>query len=225
MFTTKRLISCDKKGIMGKSIEYTSLPWTSILGFSVATAGLLDLDCELYIYTDIMYDYCDGSADLISTNVIDEVVSIAADILTLDDTSPGMSMLEFAFNKETVNIIDIHKYLSARILGREMGVTIPPNMMAAAPAEGFIENLLSRWGDDMIPINAQELNIEFHTSLPILIDGEDIVMSFKAGRDITLFTNKRILTINTRGLTGKKRWYYTIPYESIRAFSVESSGR
>jgi Bacterial PH domain len=205
MFTTKRLISCDKKGIAGKSIEYLSIPWTSVVGFAVQSAGqILDLDSEMVIYTEIMYEPSQGEDD---------------------PPTPGMSMLEFGFNKAAVNILDIQKYLSARILGQERGIPIPPNMMAAAPSEGGLQSLLSRWGDDMKAIDSRELNTEFHTNAPILIDGEDLVMAFKAGRDFTLLTNKRILTIDTRGLTGKKRCYLSIPYCNVRAFGVESAGR
>ena len=41
LFTTLRVIIIDPKGLVGKQIEYTSLPWTSIVGHSVRTRCVL----------------------------------------------------------------------------------------------------------------------------------------------------------------------------------------
>ena len=59
---------------------------------------------------------------------------------------------------------------------------------------------------------------------PILIDGEQIVMSFQSIRDIVVFTNKRIITVNVQGITGKKNDFSSLPYAKIQAFSVETAG-
>lgn len=59
---------------------------------------------------------------------------------------------------------------------------------------------------------------------PILIAGEEIVNSFQSIRDGVVFTNKRIITINVQGLTGKKRDFTSLPYNKIQAFSVETAG-
>jgi Bacterial PH domain len=205
IFTTRRLIAVDPKGIAGKSVEYLSIPWTSILAYAVQTAGkILDLDAEMAIYTDIMFKPAEGEDN---------------------PAEPAMSKLEYDFNKGLVNILDIQRYLSYRCLAMERNIKIPTNMITAAPSEAGLDSLISRWGDDMKAIDSQEVNREFHTTAPILLDGEDIVMAFKAGRDMTLFTNKRVLHINTTGFTGKKKTYLSIPYKSIRGFAIESAGR
>ena len=59
---------------------------------------------------------------------------------------------------------------------------------------------------------------------PILVHGEDIVRSFQSIRDGVVFTNKRIITINIQGLTGKKVDFTSLPYNKIQAFSVETAG-
>jgi len=59
---------------------------------------------------------------------------------------------------------------------------------------------------------------------PILIAGEEIVNSFQSIRDGVVFTNKRIITINIQGLTGKKKDFTSLPYNKIQAFSVETAG-
>ncbi|HWK23654.1 MAG TPA: PH domain-containing protein [Ureibacillus sp.] len=50
IFTDKRLILIDKQGMTGKKTEYHSIPYKSILHFSVETAGTFDLEAELKIW-------------------------------------------------------------------------------------------------------------------------------------------------------------------------------
>ena len=59
---------------------------------------------------------------------------------------------------------------------------------------------------------------------PILIAGEEIINCFQSIRDGVVFTNKRIITINNQGITGKKRDFTSLPYNKIQAFSVETAG-
>lgn len=50
VFTNKRLILVDKQGVTGKKVEYHSIPYKSIIHFSIETAGHFDLDAELKIW-------------------------------------------------------------------------------------------------------------------------------------------------------------------------------
>ena len=59
---------------------------------------------------------------------------------------------------------------------------------------------------------------------PILIDGEQIISSYKSIRDGVVFTTKRIITINVQGVTGKKKDFTSLPYNKIQSFSVETAG-
>ena len=58
----------------------------------------------------------------------------------------------------------------------------------------------------------------------ILIPNEVIVGSYKSVRDGVVFTNKRIITINIQGMSGKKKDFTSIPYNKITTQSVETSG-
>lgn len=60
--------------------------------------------------------------------------------------------------------------------------------------------------------------------MPILIAGEQVVMSFQAIRDMVVFTDKRLIAINVQGITGKKKDFSSLPYAKIQAFSVETAG-
>lgn len=59
---------------------------------------------------------------------------------------------------------------------------------------------------------------------PLLISGETVIGSYVAMRDRVVFTNKRIISVNVQGVTGKKVDYTSIPYSKIQTFSVETSG-
>lgn len=51
LFTNYRLIFIDKQGITGHKVDYLSVPYKSIIRFSVETAGHFDLDAELKVWT------------------------------------------------------------------------------------------------------------------------------------------------------------------------------
>ena len=49
-------------------------------------------------------------------------------------------------------------------------------------------------------------------------------MSIRQSEIMLFFINKRIISVNVQGLTGKKKDFTTLPYSKIQAFSVETSG-
>ena len=59
---------------------------------------------------------------------------------------------------------------------------------------------------------------------PMFAPSEEIIQTFRGIRDGVVFTNKRIITINVQGLTGKKKDFTSLPYSKIQAYSVESAG-
>ena len=50
LFTNKRLILVDIQGISGRQIEYLSIPYSSIMKFSVQTGSSFDPDAELKLW-------------------------------------------------------------------------------------------------------------------------------------------------------------------------------
>ena len=59
---------------------------------------------------------------------------------------------------------------------------------------------------------------------PILVENEAIIGSYQSIRDGVVFTDKRIISINIQGITGKKKDFTSLPYSKIQAFSVETAG-
>ncbi|MEE0957758.1 MAG: PH domain-containing protein [Ruminococcus sp.] len=58
----------------------------------------------------------------------------------------------------------------------------------------------------------------------LLIEGESVLSAYKSVRDFVVFTNKRVISANVQGVTGKKRDFTSMPYSRITVFSVETSG-
>lgn len=56
LFTNGRLILVDKQGMSGRKIEYQSIPYRSILYFSVTTEGHLFAEARMHLYVDGMKD-------------------------------------------------------------------------------------------------------------------------------------------------------------------------
>ena len=50
VFTDKRLIFVNRQGLTGRKVQYQSIPYRSIIRFSVETAGAFELDAELKIW-------------------------------------------------------------------------------------------------------------------------------------------------------------------------------
>ncbi|MBP0496509.1 PH domain-containing protein [Pararoseomonas indoligenes] len=50
LLTDRRLILIDKQGITGRKTEYMTIPYRSMIRFSVESAGHFDLDAELKIW-------------------------------------------------------------------------------------------------------------------------------------------------------------------------------
>lgn len=58
----------------------------------------------------------------------------------------------------------------------------------------------------------------------LLIENENVISAFVSMRDSLVFTNKRIISVNLQGITGKKVDYTSIPYKKIQVFSIETAG-
>ena len=67
VFTNKRVIAVNVQGITGKKKDFTSLPYSKIVAFSVETAGTFDLDAELELWFsglgNVKFDFT-GSTDV-----------------------------------------------------------------------------------------------------------------------------------------------------------------
>lgn len=58
----------------------------------------------------------------------------------------------------------------------------------------------------------------------LLVEGETVIGAYKAIRDFVVFTDKRVISVNVQGITGKKKDFTSMPYSKISVFSVETAG-
>ena len=69
------------------------------------------------------------------------------------------------------------------------------------------------------PINVDSVRSEVNG---LLIGGEEVFCAFQTVRDQLVFTNKRIISIDVQGITGKRKSFSTMPYSKIQYFSVQT---
>jgi hypothetical protein len=60
--------------------------------------------------------------------------------------------------------------------------------------------------------------------IPLLVEGEQAITSFKTFRDSATFTTKRLIVRDAQGITGKKVEIYSLPYSAINMWSSENAG-
>nr|DAP23231.1 MAG TPA: Bacterial PH domain protein [Caudoviricetes sp.]DAV43435.1 MAG TPA: Bacterial PH domain protein [Caudoviricetes sp.] len=77
----------------------------------------------------------------------------------------------------------------------------------------------SAW--DLKPINVSEVRDEVNG---LLIEGEAVACAFKTVRDQLIFTNKRIISVDVQGITGKRKSFSSMPYSKIQFFSIQTPG-
>lgn len=58
----------------------------------------------------------------------------------------------------------------------------------------------------------------------LLISGEEYLAAFKTVRDQLVFTNKRVISIDVQGFTGKRKSYTSMPYSKIQFFTIQTPG-
>ena len=58
----------------------------------------------------------------------------------------------------------------------------------------------------------------------LLIADEKVEFAFKTIRDQLVFTNKRIISIDVQGITGKRKSFATMQYSKIQYFSIQTPG-
>lgn len=130
--------------------------------------------------------------------------------------SPPTSELDF--NKKMVNLNELNYYLSRRLLllnKVDPGAPIPMEHLTEQfeRPSGF-ERMLQWIGGDNRELDPNKMDHELHTSTHILLDDEKVLMAFKAGRDTTLFTNLRFLSLDVKSILNKSKVQYTsIPYK------------
>ena len=68
---------------------------------------------------------------------------------------------------------------------------------------------------NLTPINLNSIHNEV---AGLMVNGERPLMAFKTIRDQLVFRNKRIISIDVQGITGKRRSFTSLPYSKVQFF-------
>lgn len=69
--------------------------------------------------------------------------------------------------------------------------------------------------------DAEQIQTKFKD---VFIPEEKVHAAFVLVRDTFIFTDKRLVLVDLQGTSGKKVDYLSVPYKSIKYFSVETAG-
>ena len=58
----------------------------------------------------------------------------------------------------------------------------------------------------------------------LLLEDEEILCAFKTIRDQVVFTDRRIISIDVQGITGRRKSFSTLPYATIQYFTIQTPG-
>ena len=116
-----------------------------------------------------------------------------------------------------------YRYLTDRILGQDEA---PPSAEAngEGTAESTLGTIMEWFTGDSRQIDADEADRMFHEDVGLLQGSETVEMAFKAARDTILFTTKRLVVIDVKGLTGSQIEYKSIPWGCVQAFALQVTG-
>ena len=194
LFTNLRVMNIDVQGLVGCKVEYTSIPYRSICAYSVESAGIWDRDSELNLYTRNRWH---------------------------------LAKIEMDFRSGKTDIMQIQRLLSCFVIGLpsdEKVVFGPKNLQNHERAPIRINSVAAAFFDNSKEVDADEIDDKYHNAIPILLEDEQVFRAFRQARDMFVYTNRRFLIVDTKGLSGQRVKYKTVPYRYIKAWKFETAG-
>jgi len=187
-----------------------TLPYTSVQAFAVRSAGSMDKDSELELWTEISPPPPPppgGSDESEQT------------------PQPGMSYFCQDLRKDT-DLMAIHRYLSFRVLGRcaDSAASADASELLAPGPPGAVESLMNWLGDDAQQIDPRTVEEKLWDLGQMLMSGEKVCLAFKVGRDMFVYTSMRVFVMDAQGWTGKRVQYLSLPFRCVCSWSVTSAG-
>lgn len=138
--------------------------------------------------------------------------------------STGLPKVQIDFAAKSVNIFEIYQYMNSKISwSKDRGTADEVDLKPPEMRQTRIGNAIDWLGDNARQVDAATVEEAFKTQAPVLLADERVELAFKSGRDHKVFTNRRILMVDVKGV-GKRVEYLTIPYGSIHAFYVQTAG-
>ena len=153
----------------------------------------------------------------------------AKERLTLEDLEkyPYLSFEQgehnsFYFSEEIFSPLERKKNIRVRDRATLFNLLIGLNGYTVC--SGIIDRKLN--GNDIIFVSTDiRENEKLLEPIKFMLAPEErVVVAYQGIRDMLIITNKKFMTVNKQGLTGKKVEYRVIPLNKISAFAVETAG-
>jgi hypothetical protein len=126
------------------------------------------------------------------------------------------------FKKGNVDILTIHKFVSAMILGDDAEALQYIQSAGASPTVSTGFGGFMQWLGNSIEQEAKAMDEMFHSNPPLLMQSEHCEKVYKTGRDLFIYTTHRVILVDVQGLTGKKVEYLVRASKSSVASSLPS---
>jgi len=131
------------------------------------------------------------------------------------------------FRTGKADIARINRFFSSLIIGLptdkkvDFGkANLNSGNTEAKPIDGSSFGLLNNSHE----IDAKMMDQKLHSDPNILLDEEKVLRAFQSGRDVDVYTNRRMIILDTKGLTGKRKNYMSIPYHQVYGYEFETNG-
>jgi hypothetical protein len=138
-----------------------------------------------------------------------------------------MAKISMDFRTGKVDCQQINRFLSALVIGKPTDQKV--DFYRKDYTSGTRESNPLTFKSFGLLNNAWEVDAtEFDTKLrsdpAILLDEETTLRAFQSGRDVTVYTDRRIVIIDVQGLSGQRVKYKSIPLKFMYGFEFETAG-
>lgn len=118
-----------------------------------------------------------------------------------------LAKVSMDFRSGKTDIMQIQKLMTGFCLGLPSDSKLvfgPKNYANHERNAVGLNSLAAGFFDNSKEISANEMNDKFHNDIPLLLEEEKVLKAFAQARDMYLFTNRRLLLVDTKGLTGQR---------------------
>ena len=146
---------------LGRKVEYLSILWAALKGFSIETAGnIIDRDSELTLFFNL------------------------PDSESMAEGFPRNSKtrMRIDFRSTNVDIFAVNRFISDKLLGPDTVASSQYGGAMAGQQDTGSGSLLAWLGDDNRLVDANEANYKFHNEINLLQGCENVELAFKGRR-------------------------------------------
>ena len=138
-----------------------------------------------------------------------------------------LAKVSMDFRQGKTDLMQIQKLLTGFCVGLPSDSKIvfgPKNYGTHERNAVGMNSIAAGFLDNSIEISADEINDRFHNDIPMMLEEEKVLRAFRQARDMYVYTNRRVFIVDTKGMTGQRVKYKSIPFKHIHGFDFETAG-